>query len=111
MNLNKLNNMLNPMDKVISTIVDAITASGKKFNEIDKSSIFAFLENQGISRNKWESVYQSLSSLYSNRSSSGTSGFKNKEVAVVDYSDSSHNDVKTRKPRKSIFSEIKKIAG
>lgn len=113
MNLNKLNNILlgNPMDKLISTLVDAITASGKKFNEIDKNSIFAFLENQGVSRNKWETVYQSLSNVYSNRGSSGTKGFKSKEVSVVDYEDTSHNDVKVRQPRKTIFSEIKKIAG
>lgn len=111
--VSNINQILNPMDKIISTLVDAITASGKKFKEIDKNSIFAFLENQGVSRNKWESVYQSLSNVYSSKSGSkNTENPINKaKETVVDYSDSSHNDVKTRQPRKSVFSEIKKIAG
>ena len=67
---------------IIDILVDAITASGKKFNEIDKRAIFSHLKKQGINQNK-----------------------------LIDYDDSSHNDVKLRQPRKSIFSEIKKIAG
>ena len=50
------------------------------------------------------------------KSSSGFGGSSLKEdrshkSAVVDYTDNSHNDVKVRQPRKSIFSEIKKVAG
>jgi hypothetical protein len=50
------------------------------------------------------------------KSSSGFGGSSLKEdrshkSSVVDYTDNSHNDVKVRQPRKSIFSEIKKVAG
>jgi hypothetical protein len=103
-----------------NSLVDAVHASGKKFSEISKESILAFLERQGESRSTWESTYQKLSEVFNtskgksnSRSSSGSSGTPNMVSmnSVVDYSDSSHNDVKTRQPRKSVFSEIKKIAG
>jgi hypothetical protein len=50
------------------------------------------------------------------KSSSGFGGSPLKEdrshkSSVDDYTDNSHNDVKVRQPRKSIFSEIKKVAG
>lgn len=94
-------------NSVIDVLVDAITASGKKFNQIDKKSIFVFLENQNIDRNKFESIYQELTNIYNSSSKDKDSS----TISVVDYNDSSHNDVKTRQPRKSVFSEIKKIAG
>ena len=103
------------MDKIVESVMDAITASGKKFNEIDKKSIFNFLENKNISPSKWELIYEILLERYSIDSkekkaiSKKASPFKSK--GVVDYSDSSHNDVKDRNPRKSIFYGIKKIAG
>ena len=104
---------MNPMDKITNLLIDAITASGKKFNQIDKNSIFEWLKNQGVSKNKFESVYQSLSNFY-NKDLPTNSVSMSKDVvvgSVVDYSDSSHNDVKVRQPRKSVFSEIKKVAG
>ena len=66
--------------ELLNKLVDAVTASGKKLKEIDKSAIFAFLD-------------------------------RSHKSAVVDYTDNSHNDVKVRQPRKTVFSEIKKIAG
>lgn len=100
------------MSNSFNALVEAVQASGKKFNEISKDSILSFLERQGEPRNTWESTYQKLSDAFNpkkkNLGSNGTSGLP---TAVVDYSDSSHNDVKSRQPRKSVFSEIKKIAG
>lgn len=100
------------MDKnmLVNQIVDSITASGKKFNEISKDSIFSLLKRSGVSQTDWTSIYEKLENLYYP---------KNKEIKEdkrglstnVDYSDSSHNDVKTRQPRKSVFGDIKKIAG
>jgi hypothetical protein len=99
-------------------LVEAVQASGKKFTEISKDSIFAFLQKQGEPRNTWESTYQKLGDMFNpnKKSSSGFGGSSLKEdrshkSAVVDYTDNSHNDVKVRQPRKSIFSEIKKVAG
>lgn len=96
------------MDKsnYVSKLVNAITASGKKFTDVSKDAIFAFLEREGVSKKSWESIYEELRNIYHPSSSS------KKEVKnVVDYTDSSHNDVKVRQPRKSVFSEITKIAG
>jgi hypothetical protein len=104
-----------------NSLVEAVQASGKKFSEISKDSILAFLERQGEPRNTWESTYQKLADAFSpkkkstNKSSSGDAGFsapyQMPESAVVDYTDNSHNDVKVRQPRKSVFGEIKKVAG
>lgn len=106
------------MSNTFNTLVEAVQATGKKFSEISKESILAFLERQGEPRNTWESTYQKLGEVFSpkkkstNLGSSGGSGsVKLTEGVVVDYTDNSHNDVKVRQPRKSIFSEIKKVAG
>jgi hypothetical protein len=108
------------MSNTFNSLVDAVTASGKRFSEISKDSIFAFLDKQGESRNTWESTYQKLSDVFNTKkktnSSSGFGGSSLKEdrthkSSVVDYTDNSHNDVKVRQPRKSIFGEIKKVAG
>lgn len=101
---------LNPMDKVMNLVIDAVTASGKKFSQIDKASILAFLQNQGVSKNNLESMYEKLTSFYKSDKQTGSVSM-NTKPAVVDYADTSHNDVKVRQPRKSVFSDIKKIAG
>ncbi len=102
-----------------NSLVEAVQVSGKKFSEISKESILAFLERQGEPRNTWESTYQKLGDVFNpkkkstNRSSSGNAGSTPYQTVetVVDYTDNSHNDVKVRQPRKTIFSEIKKVAG
>jgi hypothetical protein len=106
------------MSTTFNSLVEAVQASGKKFNEISKESILAFLERQGEPRKSWETTYQKLEEVFSpkkkstNKSSSGSAGSPQMiESVVVDYTDNSHNDVKVRQPRKSIFSEIKKVAG
>jgi len=108
------------MSNSFNALVEAVQVSGKKFSEISKDSILAFLERQGEPRSTWESTYQKLGDVFNpkkkstNKSSSGDAGYQMPEVitdAVVDYTDNSHNDVKVRQPRKSIFSEIKKVAG
>lgn len=96
---------------LIDVLVDAITGSGKEFNQIDKKSIFDYLKKSGIDQNKFESIYEELSNVYNPSKKSSNKERKPSVVSVVDYADSSHNDVKLRQPRKSIFSEIKKIAG
>ena len=86
---------------IINILVDAVVASGKKFNEIPKESIFAYLDKAGIGKSKWQSTYDTLAS-----------NFK-ETVPIVKKIEQSHTQSKTelkqRQPRKSIFSEIKKI--
>jgi hypothetical protein len=100
------------MDKkeIVNTLVDAITASGKKFTEIGKDAVFGFLKREGISEKHWEGIYERLKEVYVPKKQKLYQGSVS-QAAQVDYSDSSHNNVKVREPRKSIFSEIKKIAG
>ena len=79
-----------------------------------KEAILAFLKQEGIPNNQWESMYSDLSNIYkksnvSTQTQSGSGIQQTKEV--VDYLNTTHNDVRQREPRKSIFSEIKKIAG
>jgi hypothetical protein len=86
---------------IINILVDAVVASGKKFNEIPKESIFAYLNKAGINKSKWQSTYDTLAS-----------NFK-ETIPIVKKIEQSHpqsrNELKQRQPRKSIFSEIKKI--
>ena len=86
---------------IINILVDAVVASGKKFNEIPKESIFDYLDKAGIGKSKWQSTYDTLAS-----------NFK-ETVPIVKKIEQSHTqsktDLKQRQPRKSIFSEIKKI--
>jgi hypothetical protein len=107
------------MANSFNALVEAVQVSGKKFSEISKDSILAFLERQGEPRNSWESTYQKLADAFNPKKSNSSSGFggstlkedRSHKSAVVDYTDNSHNDVKVRQPRKSVFEEIKKIAG
>ena len=111
------------MSNTFNSLVEAVQASGKEFTEINKQAIFGFLDKQGEPRNSWESTYQKLSEFFNtNKSSSGFAGIaearkagskddRTHRSAVVDYTDNSHNDVKVRQPRKSVFGEIKKVAG
>ena len=95
---------------IINILVDAVVASGKKFNEIPKESIFAYLNKAGINRSKWQSIYDTLASNFKETKPTVKVVEDNRPKSVVDYTKvSTQNDVKLRQPRKSIFSEIKKI--
>ena len=100
--------------ELLNQLVDAVTASGKKFKDIDKNAIFSFLNKEGAPKNTWDSIYEKLENVF-NGSTSGSAGFAKEDrkhrSAIVDYTDNSHNDVKVRQPRKSVFGEVKKIAG
>ena len=99
---------------VINQLIDAITGSGKSFNAIDKSAIVTFLQKNGIPSRDFDKVYKQIQEYYNPKSKSTTSKQTETERSLtpaVDYSDNSHNDVKVRTPRKSVFNEIVKIGG
>lgn len=105
-NISKYNNLFIEQNKnknmdIVNILVDAVVASGKKFGEIPKESIFAYLDKANINKSKWQGIYDTLSS-----------NFK-ETVPIVKKIEQSHpqsrNELKQRQPRKSIFSEIKKI--
>ena len=95
---------------IVNILVDAVVASGKKFGEIPKESIFAYLDKAGINKSKWQGIYDTLASNFKETKPTVKVVEDNRPKSVVDYTKvSTQNDVKQRQPRKSIFSEIKKI--
>ena len=110
---------LNTMNKqeAVNSLIDAITGSGKKFSEISKDAIYGFLKREGVPQNQWESIHEELKKEYQPKKSKNQNesqsykDFVGEKTPVVNYSSDAHNEVKKREPRKSIFSEITKIAG
>ena len=95
---------------IVNILVDAVVASGKKFGEIPKESIYAYLDKAGINKSKWQGIYDTLASNFKETKTTVKVIEDNRPKSVVDYTKvSTQNDVKQRQPRKSIFSEIKKI--
>jgi hypothetical protein len=88
---------------IVKILVDAIIASGKKFNDVPKESIYLYLEKANINRTKWQGIYDTLAT-----------NFKEsvpivKKIEKNESHTHSKTELKQRQPRKSIFSEIKKI--
>jgi hypothetical protein len=103
------------LTKILNLTIEAINTTGRDFKEIDKKVILDFLSqnfeknfSNKISKDDLKIAYRYLEDFYYNKNKSNVSDMIK---SVVDYNDTSHNDVKVREPRKSIFSEIKKIAG
>jgi hypothetical protein len=92
---------------IVKILVDAVIASGKKFNEIPKESIFSYLNKAGISKSKWDSIYNTLSMQF-NETKTTVKVVEDKSFKP-EVRNTSTGDIKQRQPRKSIFSEIKKI--
>lgn len=104
--------------KMLNSIVDAVTASGKKFREINKESFFGFFKSSNIPRDIWESLYSDLVEVYE-----GPLFDKKKEVdkenvipgsytvSKSGYTESiaKSGDPKKRTPRKSVFGDIVKV--
>lgn len=84
---------------------DAITASGKKLKDIEENSIRSFLSSLGANERDFSEILSKLTG-----GSKKTQVGNNSSVKVVDYTDTSHNDVKVRTPRKSVFSEIIRLS-
>ena len=89
--------------ELLSTLSDAVTASGKSLGEIGKDPIFEYLKRSEIPKNLWEGLYEKLQHLHN--------PIRSQPVVGVDYSENIPSGVKHREPRKKLFSEIKKIAG
>lgn len=92
---------------LLTTLSDAVIASGKSLREIGKEPIFEFLKRSEIPKNLWEGIYEKLQKIHGDPYVEDAIDSK----STTNYSDSTHNDVKHREPRKKLFSEIKKIAG
>ena len=100
-------------EEILNGVKEAVKASGKMFSEIGKESFFSFFEKEGFPKKNWDSLYNDLVDFYKNEKSDKQESISKQEAILrnIDYYSSTHNDVKKRTPRKSIFSEIVKIAG
>ena len=95
---------------IVNILLDAVVASGKKFGEIPKESIFAYLDKAGINRSKWQDIYETLAGKFKENKATVKVVEDRTPKNIVDYTEtSSRNDVMKREPRKNIFSEIKKL--
>lgn len=96
--------------ELLTTLSDAVTASGKSLGEIGKDPIFEYLKRSEIPKNLWEGLYEKLQRIHSDPYASYIEDAIDSKSAH-NYSENAPSDVKHREPRKKLFSEIKKIAG
>lgn len=103
---------LKNMKEIIDALSEAILETGRPFKDIPKSSITDYLTKVGVNKSKHDEIYQKLTEIYTpkqkNYKNIGDTE-RNSKYQVVDYTDTTHNDVKERQPRKNVFSEITKI--
>lgn len=104
------------VEKIIKDLSDAVVASGRPINTLQEA-IFNYFKTNDIPDKLRSGIWQKLVDLHSgNLGTSGGAGKSNqdfnniKEARVVDYSQNT-SDLKKREPRKSVFGNIKKIAG
>lgn len=95
------------MIEIVSSLSDAVTASGKKLAEIGRDPIMQYLEKVGAPKKYWNEIYEKLRDLHEH-GRHGTSGPAN---ATPSYTQTILPQEKHREPRKSVFGEVKKIAG
>ena len=95
------------MAEIISSLSDAVTASGKKLTEIGKEPILHYLEKVGTPKKYWDEIYEKLRDLH-DAGRHGTSGPGN---ATPSYTQTILPQEKHREPRKTVFGPVKKIAG
>jgi len=101
------------MKEIIDALSDAILATGKRFEEIPKSSITTYLDKVGVNKKNHEEIYQKLSEIYNvkpkvkNTTDDFTSTEKSNPATKVVAPITAKT--KDRQPRKNVFSEITKI--
>lgn len=89
---------MNNIQEMVNFTIDAIVASGKKFESISRESVVSFLTNtQGLTKKEAEKVYNKIGEALSVNS---------KKPNSLVYHD---EPLKQKTPRKTVFSEIKKI--
>lgn len=93
------------MSEIISSLSDAVVASGKKLSEIGKEPILQYLEKVGAPKKYWNEIYENLRSIHDpgGHGTSGPGGNIPEKPALP--------QEKHREPRKSVFGPINKIAG
>jgi hypothetical protein len=98
-------NIPTSMSEIVSSLSDAVVASGKKLVDIGKEPIHQYLEKVGAPKQYWNDIYEKLRDLHE-PGRHGTSG-----SAATSYAPAALLQEKHREPRKSVFGPVKKIAG
>jgi len=101
------------MKEIVKTLSDAIIASGKPIGSL-KDAIFNYFNTNGIPKSDWGVIWEQLVELHSSKPVTNSlaeriTGVKT-DTTPVNYSQST-SDLKKREPRKTVFGDIKKIAG
>jgi hypothetical protein len=96
---------MSPFETLLALTQDAITASGKKFKEINPESIKAFLKDKGLNKNQISEAMDRLSEIYT-----GSKKSKSPEIVGTPVDTNSSYIPKVREARKNVFGEIKRIA-
>lgn len=104
------------MKEIIDALSDAILATGKRFEEIPKSSIISYLDKVGVNKKTHEEIYQKLTEIYNvkPKAKNITKSDVSKDttpspVTKVVHPHAITAKTKDRQPRKNVFSEITKI--
>lgn len=113
----RIENDIKNMKEIIDALEEAVKATGKQLSEIPKKSIIDYLDKVGIPRSKQDEIYKQLVNTISRKETGrsfgsvtqGDSDRNSHSHQVVDYTDTTHNNVKPREPRKNVFSEITKV--
>lgn len=101
-------NIPTSMIEIVSGLSDAVTASGKKLAEIGRDPIMQYLEKVGAPKKYWNEIYEKLRDIH-DPGRHGTSGPG--PSSTPSYTQTILPQEKHREPRKSVFGEVKKIAG
>lgn len=96
---------MSPFETLLALTQDAITASGKKFKEINPESIKEFLKDKGLNKNQISEAMDRLSEIYT-----GSKKSKSPEIVGTPVDTNSSYTPKVREARKNVFGEIKRIA-
>lgn len=100
-------------EEVIVSLIREIQNSGKKFKDIPKKNIIDYISFCDIKNKRdVDSIYDSIVNYYNSietKSDKSNSNFKDSCNVIMEDINLSNNEIKQRTPRKSIFSEIKKI--
>jgi len=94
---------------VINSLIKEIDNSGKKLKDIPMSSIVAYISNCGMKDKKTSDYIIDAVYNYYNMTKKVSDVNVKEEYVKMENINSSNNEIKQRTPRKSIFSEIKKI--
>lgn len=96
---------MSPFETLLALTQDAITASGRKFKEIDPEAIKGFLRDKGLNKNQITDAMDKLTEIYT-----GKKKEQKPEIIGTPVDTNTTYTPKVREARKNVFGDIKRIA-